>query len=153
MIFAASQAGVTIFNSITVEDIVFKENRVCGLVINWTAAKRLSMMVDPLAVMAEYVVDATGHPSEILHFVKENAQAKLKTTTGEIIGERPMWVDRAEQECVTSTDEYFPGLFACGMSAVNATGKHRMGAIFSGMFNSGHKLADIINEKLLSRKK
>ena len=46
LIFGALQAGAKIFNSVSVEDIVFKAGKVNGLVINWTPVERLGMHVD-----------------------------------------------------------------------------------------------------------
>ena len=44
--------------------------------------------------------------------------------------------------------EYFPGLFACGMSANNVSGGYRMGPIFGGMLLSGRKAANLIMKKI-----
>lgn len=148
LIFGAVSAGAKLFNSISVEDIVFKNGRVNGLVINWTPVQRLGMHVDPLTVIAGTVLDATGHPSEILHLATEKAQIKLDTPTGAVLGEKPMWVDSGEASTVDNTREYFPGLFACGMCANNAAGGCRMGPIFGGMLRSGEKVARLIRDKL-----
>ncbi len=93
-----------------------------GLVINWTPVERLGMHVDPLTVIASAVLDGTGHPSEIMHLATEKAGINLDTPTGKIIGEKPMWVDSGEASTIDNTKEYFPGLFACGMSANNVSG-------------------------------
>ncbi len=151
LIFGAVQAGAKIFNSVSVEDIIFKNDKVGGLVINWTMIHRLGMHVDPLTVVSEVVVDATGHPSEVLKLASEKAHIQLATSTGKIVGEMPMWVDSGEQETVANTREYYPGLYACGMSASNASGGYRMGPVFGGMLLSGQKVASIIVEKLASR--
>lgn len=148
LIFGALKAGAKIFNSISVEDIVFKEGKVNGLVINWTPVERLQMHVDPLTVIASVVVDGTGHPSEIIRLATEKAQVRLNTETGKILGEKPMWVDSGEASTVTNTREYFPGLYACGMSANNTAGGYRMGPIFGGMLLSGQKVGRMIVEKL-----
>ena len=148
LIFGALKAGAKIFNSVSVEDIVFKEGKVGGLVINWTPVERLGMHVDPLTVMAKAVLDGTGHPSEIMHLATEKAQIKLDTPTGAVLGEKPMWVDSGEASTVENTREYFPGLFACGMSANNVMGGYRMGPIFGGMLMSGRKAAKLIAAKL-----
>lgn len=148
LIFGAMKAGAKIFNAISVEDIVFKNGKVNGLVINWTPVERLGMHVDPLTVVAECVIDATGHPNEVMHLAVEKAQVKLDTPTGGILGEKPMWVDSGEPSTVENTREYFPGLFACGMSANNVMGGYRMGPIFGGMIMSGKKVASLVASKL-----
>ena len=148
LIFGAVSAGAKIFNAVSVEDIVFRGEQVGGLVINWTPVERLGMHVDPLTVISQCVLDGTGHPSEIMHLAVEKAQLKLATSTGGILGEKPMWVDSGEASTVENTREYYPGLFACGMSANNVMGGYRMGPIFGGMMLSGRKAAEIILKKL-----
>ena len=147
LIFGALKAGAQIFNTISVEDLVFKNGKVNGLVINWTPVERLGMHVDPLTVIAENVIDGTGHPSEILNLAVKKAKIKLDTPTGDIMGEKPMWVENGEASTVENTREYFPGLYACGMSANNVSGGYRMGPIFGGMLMSGRKVAELIIKK------
>ncbi|MDO5552510.1 MAG: sulfide-dependent adenosine diphosphate thiazole synthase [Planctomycetia bacterium] len=144
LIFGAVRSGAKIFNSVSVEDIIFKEDRVGGLVINWTTVMRLGLFVDPLTIVADTVLDATGHPSVIMNLAVNKAKIQLKTPTGGIMGERPMWVDRGEESAVESAGEYYPGLFACGMSSNNVMGGYRMGPIFGGMLKSGRKVAELI---------
>ncbi len=143
LIFGAVQAGAKIFNAMSVEDLVFKDGKVSGLVINWTPVERLGMHVDPLTVISKAVIDGTGHPSEIMKLATDKAMIKLDTPTGAILGERPMWVDSGEASTVVNTKEYYPGLFACGMSANNVSGGYRMGPIFGGMLMSGRKVAEL----------
>ena len=150
LIFGAVHAGAKIFNAIKVEDVVFHNDRIAGLVINWSSVLKLGMYVDPLTILAGAVVDATGHPSTVANLVINKAQVRLSTPTGGILGEHPMWVDSGEVSCVESTAEYYPGFYACGMSANNIMGGYRMGPIFGGMLKSGKKVADLI---LASRKK
>ena len=59
-----------------------------------------------------------------------------------------MWVDSGEASTIENTKEYFPGLFACGMSANNCMGGYRMGPIFGGMLMSGKKVAGLIRASL-----
>ncbi|MFA6815599.1 MAG: sulfide-dependent adenosine diphosphate thiazole synthase [Lentisphaeria bacterium] len=152
LIFNAMKTGAKIFNSVCVEDIVFKENKVNGLVINWNNVRKLGQPVDPLTIIAKVVVDATGHPCEIIRIATEKARISIDTETGKVMGERPMWVENGEDETVKSTKEYYPGLFACGMSASNVTGSYRMGPIFGGMILSGIKVAEQIDAKLKAEK-
>ncbi len=147
LIFGALKSGAKLFNSVSVEDLVFKDGKVNGLVINWTPVERLGMHVDPLTVIADNVIDGTGHPSEILNLAVKKAKIRLDTPTGDIMGERPMWVANGEVETVENTREYFPGLYACGMSANNVAGGYRMGPIFGGMLMSGRKVAGLIARK------
>lgn len=146
--FGAVQAGAKIFNSVSVEDVAFKDERINGLVINWTPVERLGMHVDPLVVVTKAVLDGTGHPCEILNLVQRKARVRLNTPTGEILGERPMQAATGEITTVENTAEYYPGVFASGMSANNVMGGYRMGPIFGGMLRSGKRAADLIEEAI-----
>ncbi len=148
LIFGAVHAGAQLFNSVSVEDIIFKNDQVSGLVINWTPVMRLGMFVDPLTIVSRSVLDATGHPSAIINLAVNKAKIRLNTPTGTILGEKPMWVDSGEKSAVDSAGEYYPGLFACGMSSNNVVGGYRMGPIFGGMLKSGKKVANLIIDKL-----
>ncbi len=148
LIYGAVHAGTKLFNSMSVEDIIFKNGQVGGLVVNWTPVERLGMHVDPLTVVSKCVLDGTGHPSEIMNLAVNKAHIELKTPTGKILGEKPMWVDSGEASTLENTQEYFPGLYACGMSANNVMGGYRMGPIFGGMLMSGRKVAKLILENL-----
>ncbi len=148
LIFGAMKAGAKVFNTIGAEDIVFKDNKVCGLVINWTPVTHLGMHVDPLVVTAKAVLDGTGHPSEVIELASKKAGVELATPTGKIMGEKPMWMESGEASTVVNTKELYPGLFASGMAANNASGGFRMGPIFGGMLMSGRKVAELMMERI-----
>jgi len=148
LIFGACRAGAVFFNAVSVEDIVFKEDRVAGVVINWSPVTRLEMHVDPLVVTSRAVLDGTGHPSEIAALASRKAGIALATGSGGIMGERPMWVERGEESTVRDTKQLCPGLYVSGMAANNVSGGFRMGPIFGGMLKSGRKAAALILEEL-----
>lgn len=151
LIFGACKAGATVFNSVTVEDIVFKEQRVGGVVINWTPVTRLQMHVDPLVVTARAVLDGTGHPSEVCQLAARKAGVALDTPTGGVAGEKPMWVESGEAATVGNTKCLYPGLYVSGMAANNVSGSFRMGPIFGGMLKSGARVAELIETELSGR--
>jgi thiamine thiazole synthase len=145
---AACRAGVKIFNGVSVEDLMVREEAVVGLVINWTAVEMASLHVDPLAVRAKFVLDATGHPAEVVQALQRKNRITLKTPLGNFQGERSLWAEAAERSTVENTGEIYPGLYVAGM-AVNATmGGYRMGPIFGGMLLSGEKVARILLDRL-----
>jgi thiazole biosynthesis enzyme len=148
LIFGAVQAGAAIFNAVKVEDIVFHNESVCGVVINWTPVVRLEMHVDPLVITARAVADGTGHPSEVVAMATRKAGIKIDSPTGGILGEKPMWMESGEATTVTNTKRLFPGLYASGMAANNVQGGFRMGPIFGGMLKSGRKMAGLIAQDL-----
>jgi len=142
------KAGVKIFNLISAEDVMVKQNRVCGLVLNWTSVEMAKLHVDPLTMKAKYTVDATGHASEIVHIVERKSGIKLKTKTGKIVGEGSMWADLAEETTVKNSKEVCSGLYVCGMCANAVFGGPRMGPVFGGMLLSGRKIAKDLLQKL-----
>lgn len=143
----AVKAGAKIFNCMTVEDVSIREDRVTGLVLNWSAVEAARMHVDPLTIAAKYVIDATGHDTEVIQLIEKKADITLQTETGKIMGERSMWADKAEQLTLENTKEICPGVFVSGMAANAAFGSPRMGPIFGGMLLSGKKVAELIFAK------
>ena len=144
LLYKAVHAGATIFNCFSVEDVVFKNNIVSGVVVNWTPVLREGLHVDPLNIMAKYVVDGTGHDSEMCKVVARKNGIKLNTQTGDVMGERSLDVIEGERQVVAGTKEIYPGLYVCGMASSAVGGTPRMGPIFGGMLLSGKKVADII---------
>lgn len=146
----AIDAGAYIFNGVSVEDIIIRENdKIAGLVINWSAVEIAKLHVDPLSIRCKMVVDATGHATEICRVIENKIPgAKLKTSTGRVIGEKPMWADLAENQIANLTTEVYPGLMVVGMAANAVMGAPRMGPIFGGMFISGKRAAKTIIDLL-----
>jgi sulfide-dependent adenosine diphosphate thiazole synthase len=144
----AIRAGATIFNCISVEDVMFKDDKVCGLVINWTPVEMAGLHVDPLTIRCKYLIEATGHPLEVLKVIERKTGTKLFTETGSILWEKSMDATRGESDCVEFTKEIAPNVYVAGMAANAAFGKPRMGPIFGGMLLSGKKVADTIAGRL-----
>ncbi|MEG1554444.1 MAG: sulfide-dependent adenosine diphosphate thiazole synthase [Rikenellaceae bacterium] len=148
LIYAATKAGATIFNCYSVEDVVFKNEEVSGLVVNWAPVIREGMHVDPLMVMSKTVLDGTGHECMIARIVARKNSVKLNTPTGGVVGERSLSIEEAESKTVENTKEIYPGLFASGMAANGVSGSFRMGPIFGGMLLSGKKAAELMIAKI-----
>lgn len=142
--YRSLKAGVRIFNLLSVDDVMIRENdRVTGLVLNWTATEMANLHVDPLTIRSKLVIDATGHDADVCKVFVRKVGKKLETETGDIIGEKSMWAEVGERELLTHTKGVYPGLMVAGM-AVNAVfGLPRMGAIFGGMLMSGKKAAEV----------
>ena len=142
------KSGVTIFNLISAEDLLLKQNRVTGLVLNWTAVEMANLHVDPLTVQSKFVVDATGHATEVVAILQKKNRVQLFTETGKIVGEKSLWAEAAERDTMENTREVYPGLYVTGMAANATFGSYRMGPIFGGMLLSGEKVASLIVEEL-----
>ncbi len=142
----AIDAGVKIFNLITVEDVKINEqNRVTGVVVNWSAVEMAKLHVDPMTFESKCVVDATGHDCSVINVVlRKIPGARLNTPTWSIMGELPMNAEIGEKILLETTKEIYPGLYVAGMAANACSGGQRMGPIFGGMLLSGEKVAKLI---------
>jgi len=147
LIASACDAGVRIANMSMFVDVVLREeNRVGGVVINWSPIKSLPREIaclDPIALESKIVIDSTGHDACVVKSLE--ARGILKTK-----GEGGMWVEMSEDLVVKHTGEVHPGLFITGMSVSATYGLPRMGPTFGGMFLSGKKAAEMILNLLKS---
>lgn len=145
LIAAACDAGVKFANMTSFDDVVLREeNRVSGVVINWTPIKALPReitCVDPVAIESKVVIEATGHAAEVIKSLEERGLIKTK-------GFGAMWVERSEDLLVEYTGEAHPGLIVAGMAVATLYGLPRMGPTFGGMLLSGKKAAEIASEIL-----
>ena len=140
----AIKAGAAIFNLISIEDVMIRESdRITGLVLNWSATSSAKLHVDPLTIRAKMVIDATGHATEICHIVVNKLGGTLRTNSGGVSGEKPMWADVGEKEIIENTKEVYPGLIVAGMAANAVLGAPRMGPVFGGMLLSGKRAAKV----------
>ena len=144
LVSKAVQAGLTIFNCVSVEDVLMRPNRIMGLVINWSPVEMAGLHIDPLTVRAGQVIDATGHAIEVVRVVEKKVPGDLLTATGKAEGEKSMWAENAETLTLENTRQVYPGLWVAGMAANATFGGPRMGPIFGGMLLSGEKAAAAI---------
>jgi len=144
LIAAACDAGVRVLNMTKFDDVVIKEDRVCGVVINWTpvsALPRAITCVDPVGIESKLVVDATGHDAAVVQSLHKRGLVDIK-------GFGPMWVEKSEDAVVEHTREVYPGLIVAGMAAATTFGLPRMGPTFGGMLLSGKRAAEVTMEVL-----
>jgi thiamine thiazole synthase len=144
LVHKAVDAGLSIFNLVTMEDVVILDERVSGLVLNWGPVEQTGLHVDPLTIRSDYVLDATGHPANVTSVLLRKMDVRLDTATGEMVGEKPMQAELGERQTVENTREVYPGLFVSGMAANAVCGGYRMGPVFGGMLLSGQKVAQEI---------
>ncbi len=144
LIASACEAGVKIINLTSVEDVVLDEQqRVAGVVINWTPVQSLPRQitcVDPVAIEAQVVVDATGHDAAVAKTLEARGLLKVP-------GNGAMNVRQSEGVIVERTGEVYPGLYVTGMAVASAFGLPRMGPTFGGMLLSGQRLAELLLEQ------
>jgi thiazole biosynthesis enzyme len=144
LIAAACAAGAKVINMTMLEDLVVKDGRVCGAVINWSPIASLPRQVaalDPVAIEAPLVVEATGHEACVVRKLEQRGLIKTK-------GEGALWIERSEDLIVEHTGECYPGLIVTGMAVGAVYGLPRMGPTFGAMFLSGEVAARVVLEKL-----
>jgi len=144
--YRAKNAGAEIFNLMEAEDIILKAEMVEGVVVNSTHLKLAGLPVDPLCISSKYVIDATGHPADVVAMLKRK---KPQLVPNEL-REGFMDAEKAEADVVEKAGEIYPGLYVAGMSVCSTFNLPRMGPIFGGMLKSGKKVAELITEKIQS---
>ncbi|MGD2279233.1 MAG: sulfide-dependent adenosine diphosphate thiazole synthase [Candidatus Omnitrophota bacterium] len=149
LISSACDAGVKILNMTKVDDVVYRNRRVEGVVINWTpvsALPRQITCVDPVSLESKVVIDATGHDAVVCRCLEKRGILKLA-------GFGPMDVEFSEDLVVEKTGQIHPGLIATGMAVSTAYGIPRMGPTFGGMLLSGSKAAEETKTIILEGRK
>ncbi len=144
LIASACDAGVRFLNLTKFDDLVLRKERVSGVVVNWmpvSALPRNITCVDPVALEARYVIDASGHDSVAVKRLQDRGLVKFS-------GMNPMWVEESEDLVVENTSEVYPGLVVAGMSVAETFGLPRMGPTFGAMLLSGRKAAELVAERL-----
>jgi len=142
----AFEHGAKMLNSVRVQDVIYRDDGIKGVVINWDQVAHLTAnCVDPLSLGSKIVIDCTGHNASIAKVVSEKIGGLKDGFVGR---EGSMWVDKSEQATVENTKEIFPNLIVAGMAANGVAGLPRMGPIFGGMFLSGIKAAKLALMKL-----
>jgi thiamine thiazole synthase len=139
-----ASAGAKLLNSTYVDDLIIKEGKVGGVLVNWfpiTQMPKFITCMDPIALESQVVIDATGHEAAM-------AGRAAKVLGFEIKGHGHLNVEEAEREVVKNTKEIAPGLVVCGMASASVFGTPRMGPIFGGMLLSGKRAAEAALEIL-----
>lgn len=144
LIAAACDAGAKLLNMVALDDVVLHNDKVTGVVVNWTPVSSLPRQIaaiDPVSLESKIVIDATGHDASVVKKLEERGLLKAK-------GQGAMWVEVSEDLVVKHTSEFYPGLIVTGMAVATAYGLPRMGPTFGAMLLSGKKAAEIALEKL-----
>lgn len=144
LIAATCDAGVKFLNLTKFDDLVLKNGRVEGIVVNWmpvSALPRNITCVDPVAFESKMIIDASGHDSVAVKRLVDRKLVEWK-------GMNPMYVNEGEEHVVEKTGEVYPGLVAAGMSVTETYGLARMGPTFGSMLFSGKKAAEITAAKI-----
>ena len=144
----ALHAGAVVFNLTTAEDLCVRDGRVTGVVANRSMLYE-ALPIDPIALSARAVIDATGHEARMLAALRR--RGLLEPAIGEA-GEGPLDAAAGETFVVERVAEVFPGLWVAGMSVCAAFSGPRMGPIFGGMLLSGRRAAEQVANALAAGK-
>jgi thiamine thiazole synthase len=140
LIASACDAGVKFANMTSFDDVVLRgQGRVAGVVVNWTAVGSLPRQitcVDPVALEAKLVIDASGHEAVVASKLAERGTLKVPGCGG-------MWIEQSEDLVVEYTGEVHPGLLLTGMAVSSVYALPRMGPTFGAMLLSGKKAGEI----------
>jgi thiamine thiazole synthase len=145
LIASACEAGVKILNMTSFDDVILRDNKVDGVVINWTPVSSLPRQitcVDPIALESKFVIDATGHDAVVVKKLEE------RSVIDKLPGHGSMWVEKSEDLVVEKTEMVHPGLIVVGMAVSTTYGLPRMGPTFSSMLFSGKKGGEIALDQL-----
>lgn len=145
LIASACDSGVKFLNMTSFDDIILKDNKVSGVVVNWTPVSSLPRQitcVDPIALESKLLIDATGHDAVVVKKLEERG------AIGKLPGHGSMWVEKSEDLVVEKTGLIHPGLIVIGMAVSTTYGLPRMGPTFSAMLFSGRKGGEIALEQL-----
>lgn len=145
LIAAACESGAGVLNMTSFDDVVLRENnRVGGVVVNWTPVSLLPRQVncvDPIAFESKVVIDATGHDATVVRKLEERGLIKTP-------GFGAMWIEKSEDAVVEHSGLAHPGLVVVGMSVSTTFGLPRMGPTFGSMLLSGRKGAEVAYDQL-----
>ncbi|KAI8967910.1 thiazole biosynthetic enzyme, chloroplastic [Mycotypha africana] len=144
-----ARPNVKLFNATAVEDLIVKQNKVAGVVTNWTLVALnhdTQSCMDPNVIEAKVVVSGCGHdgPMGASGVKRLESIGLIKEKKGML----SLDMNAAEDDIVKYTREVVPGMVVTGMELAELDGAPRMGPTFGAMLISGQKAAYAARESL-----
>ncbi|CAO3677249.1 unnamed protein product [Rhizopus stolonifer] len=146
--------NVKLFNATAVEDLIVKNNKVAGVVTNWTLVTlnhNTQSCMDPNVIESKVIVSGTGHDGPM-----GASGVKRLESIGLIDHKKGMLsldMNAAEDDIVRYTREVVPGMVVTGMELAELDGAPRMGPTFGAMLISGQKAAYAVRASLARQAK
>jgi len=141
--------NVKLFNATAIEDLIYKNGRVGGVVTNWTLVTLnhgTQSCMDPNVMESKVLISACGHDGPMgASGVKRLQQTGL---VPEVPGMSCLDMNAAEDGIVACTQEVVPGMIVTGMEVAELYGTPRMGPTFGAMMVSGQKAAHLALESI-----
>lgn len=143
--------NVKMFNATAVEDFIVREDKVAGVVTNWSLVTQnhdTQSCMDPNVLESKVVISACGHDGPMGAF-----GVKRLVSNGMIEaapGMKCLDMNTAEDAIVNLTREVVPGMIVAGMEVAEVEGAPRMGPTFGAMMLSGQKAGKLAAAKILA---
>lgn len=144
--------NIKLFNATAVEDFIVREDRVAGVVTNWSLVTQnhdTQSCMDPNVLEAKVVISACGHDGPMGAF-----GVKRLVSNGMIEaapGMKCLDMNTAEDAIVNLTREVVPGMIVAGMEVAEVEGAPRMGPTFGAMMLSGSKAGKMAAKMILEQ--
>lgn len=143
--------NIKMFNATAVEDFIVREDKVAGVVTNWSLVTQnhdTQSCMDPNVLESKVVISACGHDGPMGAF-----GVKRLVSNGMIEaapGMKCLDMNTAEDAIVNLTREVVPGMIVTGMEVAEVEGAPRMGPTFGAMMLSGQKAGKLAAAKILA---
>jgi len=139
-----ARPNVKLFNAVAAEDLIIKDEKVCGVVTNWALVAQnhdSQSCMDPNVMEAKVVVSSCGHDGPF----GATGVKRLKSIgmLDSVPGMKCLDMNTAEDAIVRLTREVVPGMIVTGMEVAEVDGAPRMGPTFGAMMVSGQKAAHL----------
>eukprot|EP01062_Namystynia_karyoxenos_P069974 TRINITY_DN65366_c0_g1_i1.p1 TRINITY_DN65366_c0_g1~~TRINITY_DN65366_c0_g1_i1.p1 ORF type:complete len:320 (+),score=115.41 TRINITY_DN65366_c0_g1_i1:89-1048(+) len=139
--------NIKLFNATAVEDFIVREDRVAGVVTNWSLVTQnhdTQSCMDPNVLESKVVISACGHDGPMGAFgVKRLVSNGMLDAAP---GMKCLDMNTAEDAIVNLTREVVPGMIVAGMEVAEVEGAPRMGPTFGAMMLSGRKAGRLAAE-------
>ncbi|MDP3790944.1 MAG: sulfide-dependent adenosine diphosphate thiazole synthase [Candidatus Omnitrophota bacterium] len=138
LISAVCDAGVRILNMAEFKDLIFTDEKVEGITINWVpqlSLKDKMIAGIPTTLKSQAIIDATGLDARVCRLLMEKGAIKLDK-------HEQIDVRASENMLLEKTGNIYPGLAVAGMAVAGIYGIPQGGLTLCSMLLSGRRVAD-----------